>query len=217
MTGAAFFDVDKTLVRVNTSSHYVRWRVMQRTMSATMLAKATWWGALYRFGMLDVQRIGETAAETLTGIAEDGFRHECATWVRREMDRHITREARAEVARHQREGTPVVLLTSTSPYIAEPVASILGVSDVLSSKMEVTDGRFTGRLAGPLCYGPYKVHAARRYAEERGVDLAASSFYTDSVTDLPMLEAVGEPRVINPDPRLSRLARQRGWRVETWM
>ena len=57
---------------------------------------------------------------------------------------------------------------------------------------------------------------ARRWAEPRGVDLGRSAFYTDSVTDLPMLEEVGEPRVINPDPLLSRVARQRGWSVERW-
>ena len=73
----------------------------------------------------------------------------------------------------------------------------------------------TGRCVD-LCYGPHKVRFAERWAEEHGVDLAHSAFYTDSVSDLPMLQRVGEARVINPDPRLRVLARRHGWRVETW-
>lgn len=216
MRAAAFFDLDKTLVSVNTGPLYVRWRVRQRQLGVTDLAKVSWWSLLYTFGKLDAQRISEEAARTLEGIVEDGFRDECAAWVREEIYPHVSVAARTEVARKHAVGTPCALLTSTTRYVAEPIAELLGVDDVICSHMEVRAGRFTGGLAAPLCYGPRKVTEARRWAESRDVDLSRSAFYTDSVTDLPMLEEVGEPRVINPDPLLSRVARERGWMVESW-
>ena len=78
------------------------------------------------------------------------------------------------------------------------------------------DGCYTGRLAGTLCYGPGKLEQASRFAAERGETLAASAFYTDSASDLPVLEAVGAPVAVNPDPRLRRVASKRGWPVVDW-
>ena len=96
------------------------------------------------------------------------------------------------------------------------MAKQVGIEHVLCTQLEVESGQLTGRLAAPLCYGRGKVDCALDWAKPRGVELTESIFYTDSVTDLPMLEEVGEPRVINPDPRLERVARQRGWSIETW-
>jgi len=81
---------------------------------------------------------------------------------------------------------------------------------------EVNDGRLTGEVIKPLCYGEGKVHYAEVLAAADGIDLDGSWFYTDSFTDLPMLERVGNPRIVNPDPRLRRLARQRDWPILDW-
>ena len=86
---------------------------------------------------------------------------------------------------------------------------------MLCSHLEVEEGRFTGRCS-LLCYGPEKVRVAQEWASEEGVDLARSSFYSDSVSDLPMLERVGDPRVVNPDPRLRVRAALNRWPVEHW-
>jgi HAD superfamily hydrolase (TIGR01490 family) len=213
---AAFFDLDKTLVRVNTGPLYVRWRMRQRQMGLGDLVRVSWWSLQYTLGVLDAEAVSRAAAATLEGIDEATFRAECEAWVRAEVMPHVSAEARAALARRRAEGYECALLTSTSPYVAEPVAEALEVAHVLCSRVEVRDGRFTGRVLPPLCYGPGKVERARRWAEAHGADLSRSVFYTDSVTDLPMLEAVGEPRVINPDPRLERVARRRGWAVESW-
>jgi HAD superfamily hydrolase (TIGR01490 family) len=106
-----------------------------------------------------------------------------------------------------------VLLTASSPYISEQVAEELGMTDYICTRFEVDGGVFTGRLDGPLCYGEGKVVLASRWAEERGVSLASCSFYSDSYTDLPMLEAVGSPVAVNPDLRLARHAQRARWPV----
>jgi HAD superfamily hydrolase (TIGR01490 family) len=213
---AAFFDLDRTLVRVNTGPLYVRWRMRQGHLGMTDLLRASWWTLQYTFGVIDADAVSRAAAATIAGIEEDVFRRECETWVRTEVLPHVTTAARAEVARRMKEGFVCALLTGTSPYVAEPVAAELDIPHVLCTRMHVDGGRFTGRLELPLCYGPGKVARARAWAEAHGVDLARSVFYTDSVSDLPMLEAVGEPRVINPDPRLYALARRRGWSIDRW-
>ena len=82
--------------------------------------------------------------------------------------------------------------------------------------MNVSDGKFDGTHQRPACYGPGKVHWAEAFAAANDVDLARSFFYTDSYTDLPMLERVGKPVVVNPDPRLLRTARRRGWPILDW-
>lgn len=216
MRGAAFFDLDKTLVRVNTGPRYVRWRVRQRQMGVTDLARVSWWSLQYTFGVLDAERISRAAATTLAGVDEAVFRAECARWVKEEIVEHVSQAARAEVDRRKSEGMTCALLTTSSPYVADPVAENVGVSHVLCSRVQVREGRFTGRLEEPLCFGRGKVELALRWAEAHDVDLGQSVFYTDSVTDLPMLERVGEPRVVNPDPRLERVARRRGWKIESW-
>ena len=86
---------------------------------------------------------------------------------------------------------------------------------VLCSRLEVADGRFTGKLAS-LCFGRHKVRIAEDWAKARGVDLDRSWFYSDSYNDLPMLSRVGTAIVVNPDGRLQRHARQRHWRIERW-
>ena len=88
---------------------------------------------------------------------------------------------------------------------------------MLASELEVDrEGRFTGRFEEPLCFGVGKIERARRLAHEIGFDLRDATFYSDSYTDLPLLEHVREPVVINPDMRLARVAKKRGWRVERW-
>jgi phosphoserine phosphatase len=101
--------------------------------------------------------------------------------------------------------------------VVEPLARHLGVPDFLCTRLVVgPDDHFTGQIVEPPCFGPHKVTLAERWAAAHGVDLASSYFYSDSYTDRAMLFRVGHPVAVNPDPRLRRLAGQRGWPVEGW-
>ena len=215
---AAFFDLDRTLVSVNTAKLYVRWRVRQKQLGWMNIVRVSWWGAQYGLGLLDAARASERAVSTLRGIEEETFRAECAAWARREVFEHVSESARREVDRQRDRGLMLAILTTTTRYVAEPVAESLGIEHTLCSRVDVDSaGRFTGTVSEPLCFGAGKVDRARTWAAAHGVDLSRSVFYTDSVSDLPMLEAVAEPRVINPDPRLRRIARQRAWPIERWL
>jgi putative phosphoserine phosphatase/1-acylglycerol-3-phosphate O-acyltransferase len=124
--------------------------------------------------------------------------------------------ARAIVRAHQRKRHTVAIVSSATRYQAEPLARDLGIPHVLCTRLEVADGRFTGRLVKPTCYGEGKLTAARALAADAGVDLAESWFYTDSDEDLPLLEGVGRPRPVNANARLAAIATRRGWPVRTF-
>lgn len=213
---AAFFDMDKTLVRGNTGIMYARWRFSRGETSALTLARVFYWSAQYTFGRVDAGAVSRFAASTVAGRDEAAFAEECARWFASDVLREVAASGRAEVARRRAEGLPTVILTGSTPYAARPLARELGVDHVVASTLEVEGGRLTGRVEEPLCFGVGKLARAERFAAEHGIDLAQSSFYTDSISDLPVLERVGEPRVVNPDPRLRRVAQKRGWRVEEW-
>jgi len=144
------------------------------------------------------------------------MRDECMTWYRKVVQPHISERGRREVARFQEAGHTCAILSASMPYITEPLAAELGIPHVICTRLEVVSGKFTGAWEEPLCYGEGKLRRALDFAREHSVDLAQSTFFTDSISDLPVLEAVGAPRVVNPDPRLFLVALRRGYPMETW-
>ncbi len=212
---AAFFDMDKTLVRKNTGELYARWRFRRGESGVGDIARVTWWSLQYTLGLVDAAAVSRYAARTLAGREEEAFADECKEWYQAMVREHLTSHARAEVAKRRDDGLVPVVLTGSSPYAAGPLAEELGIEHVISSRLSISEGRFTGDVE-TLCYGAGKVAHAVEWAASHDVDLLTSAFYTDSISDLPMLERVGEPRVINPDPRLHAIAKRRGWPIEIW-
>jgi HAD superfamily hydrolase (TIGR01490 family) len=138
-------------------------------------------------------------------------------WFLRDVVPRVRPRALEEIEEHRRKGHPLVLLTNSSCFEAAVAAETWAFDDWLANTFHVDDaGRLLGTYESPMCYGMGKVIRAERWAEEHGVDLEVSSFYSDSLSDLPMLERVGDPRVVCPDPRLRRIARKRGWPILDW-
>jgi HAD superfamily hydrolase (TIGR01490 family) len=214
---AALFDMDRTLVRLETASLYVRyqrdigeatWQDMLRTM---------YWVGQYTMGVLDAPKVAEKVLLTLRGMPETVMAARCDDWFGRYVERHICDAGRDAVRRHQAAGDFCAIVTGASPYASRPLARRLGIEHVVSSVFEIdSEHRFTGRAEQPLCFGDGKVERALALAQRSGFRLEESVFYTDSVSDLPLLERVAEPVAVNPDPRLRRIAERRGWRVERW-
>lgn len=213
---AALFDMDRTLVRVETASLYVRY---QRDIGEAHLAdslRVAWWVLLYTFNLIDAPKVATKALTQLRGMPETVLSARCDDWFHRYVARHVSDAARLAVGRHRARGDLLAIATGASPYASRPLARALGIPHVLATDLEVVDGHFTGRPVMPLCFGEGKVHRASSLLALHGIELRDATFYSDSVTDLPLLEAVGEPIVVNPDPRLQRIARQRGWPIERW-
>jgi HAD superfamily hydrolase (TIGR01490 family) len=119
-----------------------------------------------------------------------------------------------EVHRHQDEGRATFIVSAAGNEMVAQLASVLGMQGGIGTSYEVgPDGRYNGRLNGPFVYGEGKVEAMRGFAEGHGIDLAESYAYSDSASDMPMLRAVGNPVVVNPDEPLAQVAKAEGWRV----
>lgn len=213
---AAFFDMDRTLLTVNSADRYVRWQVRNGEAPISRLLDLARWITQYTFGALDVEALASRVVAEHEGVEERALREKVHRWVREEVLSTLSHQARVELGLRRARGHVCVLLTSATPYAAEPVARAVGIEHVLCSRLEVREGRLTGRFLRPLCYGEGKVALAERFAEEHAIDLARSSFFTDSISDLPMLERVGEPIAVNPDPRLWLVAKQRRWPILRW-
>lgn len=216
-SGLAFFDMDRTLVRKNTANLYAKWRLSRGEIRKRDWLRATKWLLQYSLGVIDAEKVTAKALISLEGQDEDQFRVECEEWFAAVVRPHVTDAARNEVAKCKRDGMTCVVLSASTPYATGPLARELGIEHVLCTVLEIKDGKFTGRYEEPLCYGKGKYTIAERWANAHGFDVNDSTFYTDSISDLPMLEKVAVQRIINPDPRLAVLAKRRGWRVDRWM
>jgi len=213
---AAFFDIDHTVLEINSGSRWIEYMWRTKQMGVVQVARALKWLTQYRFGLLDYEAMAARVLSGYAGREVAPLADEMARWFHAEIEWAICTEARARIAEHRRAGDVLVLLTSATQFVTLPVAVALDIEHTLCTRVEIDGGRFTGRYTPPACYGRGKVEHAERFAADHGIDLGASYFYSDSVSDLPMLERVGLPRVINPDLRLRKLARLRGWSIERW-
>jgi HAD superfamily hydrolase (TIGR01490 family) len=153
----------------------------------------------------------------MLGMIRGWNQHHVSEIVRETLDDIVTpiifAEAADLIAAHQAAGRCVVIVSSAPEEVVRPLGEFLGVDDVIATRAEVDHlGDYTGELAY-YGYGPHKATAIRELAERDGIDLDESYAYSDSITDEPMLRAVGHPVVVNPDKELARLAREEEWEI----
>lgn len=212
--GAAFFDIDKTVSATPAMVAFARPLYDAGLIGKRLVVHAAWQHLRFKARRSNPARMAEIRAAGLEII-----RGWDAAEVRRIVERSLPDvlapavydDALALIRAHQRRGDEVWLVSAEPVEIVEPLGAFLGVDGTIGSQATVgVDGRYTGE-ATTWVYGPDKAVAIRSLAEQRRLDLAASFAYSDSATDLPMLEAVGHPCCINPDRALSRTARRRGW------
>lgn len=212
----AFFDVDRTLVACNTGRLFLRDLRRRGEISFLRALQAVGWMAKYHLSLIDLQVIAARIALQMHGWSEREFAERCQRWVEDEVLPLLLPGALRKIEKHREAGHVLALLSSSPVYVTRPIAQTLGIDEVLSTQFEVEGGNFTGRLLGPACVGKGKVHWAEDMGARRELNLQDSWFYTDSYTDLPMLERVGNRVIVNPDPRLRMHAKKHGWPVEDW-
>jgi HAD superfamily hydrolase (TIGR01490 family) len=213
----AVFDVDGTLVETNVVEYYFWMRLQDQRLGdwpgflARMAARAPRWLYLERRSRADFQRsfYREYAGLDLETMRRLGREALDAVTLRR-----IYPEGMRRIREHKRAGHRVLLLTGALDIVVEPLAELLEV-ELDCARLLVRDGVLTGDLAAPPP-GEARATLLHRYATREDVDLGVSFAYADAISDLPLLEQVGTPVVVNPDARLSQFADQRGWRVERW-
>jgi putative phosphoserine phosphatase/1-acylglycerol-3-phosphate O-acyltransferase len=211
--GAAFFDLDRTLLRGASGE------VFSDAMRAAGLVTRTIPGEKYLFNLFNT--VGETLpsmalARQAVGFAKGRSRAsvlEAADSVADRLVAMVQPFAHSVFAMHREAGRPVVLATTTPFDLVKPFADRLGLDDVIATRYGVRDDgdTYNGTLDGPFVWSAGKLEAVRTWAGENGIDLAASWFYSDSVYDTPLMSVVGHPVVVNPDPRMVFMAAARRW------
>lgn len=213
----AFFDLDKTLIRRNSATLWIRHELADGGITRTQALRALSWVVRYHFGIGNLPDAIRRTVTTIEGRREDQMRERVVLFYEEQV-RPLYRPGAIETVRqHRQSGDRLVLLTSASDYIAELVCRDLALDDYVCNRFVVDEsGCYTGRVVEPMCFAGGKVVLAERFCATKGYRLAEASFYTDSHSDVPMLEAVGRPVAVHPDPKLRRLARRRGWQTVDW-
>ncbi|OIP43383.1 MAG: hypothetical protein AUK47_02740 [Deltaproteobacteria bacterium CG2_30_63_29] len=213
----AFFDMDQTILRCNSASRYAKFLYRRGELSLRDVLRTARWLVEYRFAVIDAQAVTRRVISSVEGQPAQHLTDLCQEWFDTDIIQFISEDAVAVIEDHRRSGHQVVLLTAATEYIARPVSHHLKLDGAVSTYLESdSKQRLTGRVVEPICFGEGKIHWARQWADQCGATLENAFFYTDSFTDLPMLEAVGHPRIVNPDPRLRRYAKKRGLETLCW-
>ncbi|MDA8071977.1 MAG: HAD-IB family hydrolase [Actinomycetota bacterium] len=213
---AAFFDLDKTVIARASIAAFGRPLYRGGLVSRSTVARALVTQFVYMHLGASEDKL-DRIRESVLALARGWDRDEVSRIVRETLDAVVEPIIYAEaldlIEQHQAAGRRVYLISASPAEIVEPLAEYLGVDGAMASEALVdADNRYTGGMAF-YCYGPYKAQAIRDLARGSQIDLARSYAYSDSYTDLPMLEVVGHPVAVNPDRVLARFARERGWPI----
>jgi putative phosphoserine phosphatase/1-acylglycerol-3-phosphate O-acyltransferase len=147
------------------------------------------------------------------GESERTLARTAKAWMEEDVVPTIYPQAAELVGEHLAKGHVVAIVSGATKFVVRPLAEHLGIKHLLYTRLEVEKGHFTGRVVEPICFEDGKIYWLNQLVERQNIDLAKSYFYTDSITDLPLLDLVGHPVVTNPDPRLYREAVRRRWPV----
>ena len=169
---------------------------------------------MYQLGRGNIDQAVKQAIRELKDQREDEILRRTVEFWEEEIAHRIRPGARPVIEQHRLNGDTLVLLTGSSTYLSKCALEVLGMDHILCTLFEVNDGVFTGE--GTLCYGSGKLVAAQAYLDTHGASWEDCAFYTDSYTDISVLEVVGQPVAVHPDPRLLRRARKAGWPVADW-
>ncbi|WP_100445264.1 HAD family hydrolase [Glycomyces xiaoerkulensis] len=213
--GAVFFDLDKTVIAKASTLAFSRPLYRGGLLGRRDVLKVAYSHLAFRLGRSsDEEQMARTrdyVAALSRGWPADQVREIVEETLHELIDPFVYAEAAALIEAHRSAGRAVVLVSASGEEMVAPIGTMLGVTDVIATRMLIgPDGRFTGEI-GFYAAGPAKAEAIREFASRRRIDLEASFAYSDSITDEPMLRAVGFPRAVNPDRGLRRLAAEEGW------
>lgn len=215
---AAFFDLDKTIIATSSAHAYGREFMHNGLISTTealqlSLAKASFLMVGQSSEQMDSSRDHLTAL--VAGWEVDEVLRITDEALHTVVTPAIYSEARELIRFHQSAGHDVIIISASASQLVRPIAAELGVTDVVATELEIVEGRFTGEILRYL-KGQAKAEAMETLAAERGYDMAASYAYSDSATDIPMLELVGNPVAVNPDRAMKKTALERGWDIRSF-
>jgi len=214
--GAAFFDLDKTLMAGSSGMQFARVAARQGIVGRRQLASWAVEHLRYRLRGTTDERTADVlkaARDLIAGVPAVTIERMGPEVMAAILPR-VYPQMLDEVHAHQDAGRPCFIVSAAGNDVVESLAQVLGMEGGIGTRYELDpEGNFSGRLDGPFVYGPGKVEAMEAFAARHEIDLEESYAYSDSLSDLPMLRAVGHPVAVNPDPPLAELAKQEDWQT----
>ena len=216
---AAFFDLDKTIIAKSSTLAFGRPFYQSGLLNRRAVLRSAYAQFVFALAGADedqMDRMRGYITAMCTGWDVAQIREIVNETLHDIIDPIVYNEAVERIQQHKSAGQDVVLVSSSGEEVVGPIGAMVGADYVLATRMVVSDdGKYTGEIERYV-YGPEKAEAVRELAAERGYDLAASYAYSDSITDLPLLEEVGHPTAVNPDRALRKIAVERGWPILTF-
>jgi len=217
---AAIFDMDDTLLNGSSGRMLFAWLrekgMLNRYFRSRDIPQVIVAALLYKLNLLDptwfLLHMGRAAAGADTAEMWAISRR----WFDEMLVPAISPDGVERLAWHRAQGHVPVICSGSSQFAVDLMAAHLEIGETVCTEWIVEEGKLTGELRQPLAYGEGKVHWMERLAAKKGIDLGSSYFYTDHISDRPLLERVAHPVAVNPDPKLARLAQRRGWDVLAW-
>lgn len=212
---AAFFDLDKTIIARSSTLAFSKAFYAGGLLNRRAVVRSAYANLVFGVRGADHDRLEQMRlhlTELIEGWDVEAVRGAVRDTLHEIVDPIVYAEAVDLIEEHRAAGHDVIIVSASGSEVVEPIGEMLGVDDVIATTLVERDGRYTGEVEF-YAYGPHKATAMEQIARERGLDLAASYAYSDSETDVPMLEAVGHPFAVNPDRTLRQVATERGWPI----
>ena len=212
---AAFFDLDKTIIAKSSTMAFSREFQASGLISRRAVLRSAYAQFVYVVGGADhdqMEKMRQFMSQLCAGWDVATVKEIVAETLHNIVDPLVFAEAVELIEEHKAAGRDVIIVSTSGSEVVEPIGAMLGADKVVATRMAVEDGKYTGEIKF-YAYAENKAKAVRDLARKRGYDLDESYAYSDSITDLTMLEAVGHPSAVNPDKELRKAARERGWPV----
>jgi len=212
---AAFFDLDKTIIAKSSTFAFSREFQAGGLISRGAVLRSAYAQFVYLVGGADhdqMEKMRQMMSQLCTGWDVQTVRDIVADTLHNIVDPLVYDEAVNLIEEHHAAGRDVIIVSTSGAEMVEPIGEMLGADHVVATRMEVADGKYTGKIRF-YAYAENKAKAVTDLARKRGYDLAECYAYSDSITDLSMLETVGHAFAVNPDKELRKQAKERGWPV----
>ena len=206
------FDVDHTVINKSSTRHFLREALKDGVIRFSMIRRLPVDWIRYKLGRPDMDFI-EKAVENLAGIEKSDLERIAAGCFERRMKSDIYNGALELIGEALKRNERVIFATSSFDFSIRPLERFFGIEGSLASEMEFSNGRTTGRLAGSSLFGIKKKIAVEAWLKRNGLSPDEACFYSDSYTDIPLLEYCGRQKAVNPDHVLAREAKKRGWEI----
>ena len=212
----AFFDLDHTILNTNSGKIMGIAAFREGIIKKQKFIEGVIYGLGSKLGLVEGDTIMPRLVKWLNGHPEQ-YIVDFARQVFNEVLKYtIRKEAIQEIEFHRNNNAHLVMLSASVNFICKPVIEFLGLDDLICTDPHVINHRFSGHTQGGVCFGEEKLVRSRSFIQTHGLSLHDAFFYTDSFTDLPMLEAVGNPVAVTPVRKLAAVARSRGWQIYNW-